>query len=441
MTGNSLDAADAVLSDFADDGTIADICAHSLPYPTELRQRLLQLRKLLQEKDYDIACLPQAYLQPLIDDYTALVAQTVRELLQKAEIAAAEVAALGFHGQTCGHFPPSLAGGRPAYTLQIGNPQLLADATAIPVIYDFRSDDVMNGGEGAPLAPMHNLHIAAKLLQNGRQSVAFCNGGNTGNIAVVSGSAANAAVRGWDIGPFNHLPDKLMREYQNLPCDKDGVCGGRGRVCADLLRHYFNTAACNGSGENFYLLPPPKSSDPAWYRLCYDHNFAFADNLRTAEYLSAYGFVYNLSYLQKLPDLFLLFGGGWKNPLIKSDFAALLQGKGLILPEHQAVFAEIFRRLPPQTEVAFADQYGYSGEYMEARIFADMAWAKIINRPFSRPEITNCRQPTVGGVYVLPSARADCLLPRLLAQYGNCALPEAKPQCWSRAAKNWQKSA
>lgn len=441
MTGNSLDAVDAVLTDFSEDGGIRDICAHSLPYPSELRQRLLELRSVLQKQDYDIARLPEAYLRPLVDDYTALVAQTVAELRQKSGIAADEIAALGFHGQTCGHFPPSVAGKNPAYTLQIGNPRLLADAVGIPVIYDFRSDDIMNGGEGAPLAPMHNLHIAARLLRDGRQSVAFCNGGNTGNIAVVS---AADAVCGWDIGPFNHLADKLMREYKNLPCDKDGAWGRRGQICETLLRHYFNTAARNDAGANFYLQTPPKSSDPAWYILDYDQAFSFADNLRTAEYLSAYSFVYNLSYLPEsmpLPELFLLFGGGWKNPLIKADFSALLRGEGVILPEHQDIFAKIMRRLPPQTEVAPADKYGCSGEYMEARIFADMAWCKITNRPFSRPEITNCQMPTVGGVYVLPSKPGDYLLTRLLARCRNPSLPEAKPRLWSRAAKGWQKSA
>lgn len=67
----------------------------------------------------------------------------------------------------------------------MGDPRLLADLTGIPVIYDFRSDDLMNGGEGAPLAPLHNRRIARMMQNKGFDSVAFCNGGNTGNIAVI----------------------------------------------------------------------------------------------------------------------------------------------------------------------------------------------------------------------------------------------------------------
>ncbi len=141
-----------------------------------------------------------------------------------------------------------------------------------------------------------------------------------------------------------------------------------------------------------------------------------------------------------LPSLYLLFGGGWKNPLMRGDFESLLQGKGLILPEHKVDFAAVYDRLPKKTTVDFADKFGFSGEYMEARIFADMACCKILNRPFSLPETTGCRTPTVGGIYVLPDGSGDCLLTELLRRCGNPARPEKNPLLWSRAAKGWQKS-
>ena len=288
--------------------------------------------------------------------------------------------------------------------------------TGIPVIYDFRSDDLMNGGEGAPLAPLHNRRIARMMQNKGFDSVAFCNGGNTGNIAVIGREEGRktSAVVGWDTGPFNHLPDR------GLPFDKDGAFGRGGQIRPELLRRLFNEAALSAGGENFYLRRPPKSSDPRWYRKIYDENLSFADNLRTAEYLSAYGFVYNLRYVppaMSLPSLYLLFGGGWKNPLVRGDFESLLQGKGVILPEHKEVFAAVYTRLPKKT-----------------------ACCKILNRPFSLPETTGCRTPTVGGIYVLPDGGGDYLLTELLQRCGNPARPEKNPLLWSRAAKGWQKS-
>lgn len=88
-----------------------------------------------------------------------------------------------------------------------------------------------------------------------------------------------------------------MREYRGLPFDENGAFGRGGQIRPELLRRLFNEAALSAGGENFYLRRPPKSSDPRWYRKIYDENLSFADNLRTAEYLSAYGFVYNLRYV------------------------------------------------------------------------------------------------------------------------------------------------
>lgn len=99
----------------------------------------------------------------------------------------------------------------------------------------------MNGGEGAPFAPAHNLHLAYSLRQRGIFPVAFCNGGNTGNIAVISARTqkGKAGVCGFDTGPFNHFVDYLARTEQNLPCDLDGGCGRLGKsitpFCANCL--------------------------------------------------------------------------------------------------------------------------------------------------------------------------------------------------------------
>ena len=215
MTGNSLDGVDAVLTDFSGD-KITDIASVSLPFPVDLTRDLLAFRALVKGK-----AVSEFENAPLFADVlsrsTALVAEAVNAIKQP------DVVAVGLHGQTCDHFPPSVANGEKPYTLQIFDAQKLADLTGIPVIYDFRSDDMMNGGEGAPLAPAHNAHIAADMRAKGFDSVAFCNAGNTGNIAVIAGDT----VLGWDVGAFNHFADKLTREYKGVPCDTNGRFGKR----------------------------------------------------------------------------------------------------------------------------------------------------------------------------------------------------------------------
>ena len=446
MTGNSLDAVDAVLTEF-NGKKISDIAAHTVRYPKELTEDIIRFRSELNAHHGETGYLEN---NPLFDKilagYTSLVAKTVNGLCLKSGIEKTEIAAIGLHGQTCDHFPPSIAAEKPPYTLQIADAATLANETDIPVIYDFRSDDLMNGGEAAPLAPVHNRHLCVDLKQKGAFPVAFCNAGNTGNIAVVSESdKGRESVTGWDIGPFNHFADQLVRLKTNDVCDMNGRYGKNGKIIPELLSDLFNTAAVTDENKNFYLQIPPKSSDPSWYRLDLEKScslFGFENVLRTAEYLSAYSFMHTLGFIPKslkMPRAFLLFGGGWKNPLIRSDFQKLLSGTGIVLDRHKNLFSQIRKRFTEMPTVDFSDHFGYSGEYMEARIFADMAYCRIIGEPFSFPETTGCRAPTVAGIYVLPHTEKKYLITDLFDRYQTAGLIDNDwNKKYSRAAKGWQ---
>ena len=417
MTGNSLDAVDAVLTHFAGD-KMSDICGHSIEIPQKISSGFRRLKEILAQNDGDIKTIandPKLHFKDLHDAYIRLVTQTVNELITKAKFAKNKINAVGFHGQTCYHLPPSVATqDKQANTLQIGSGQMLADLIQLPVAFDFRSDDLMNGGEAAPLAPVHNQHLARDLKAKGIFPLAFCNGGNTGNIAIIY----DDKVMGWDTGPFNHFVDYLARHEKNEPCDFDGKYGKQGHINLSLLKELFDHSVQTQNQENFLLKNPPKSSDPAWYKIIpelTDPDISFADRIRTAEFFSAYIFAYTLRYSPiGTPNHFLIFGGGWNNPVILSDFQNLLHGNAPILPEHKAIFEKIKN---PSSKIEWSDNYGYNGKYMEARIFADMAKCLLTQEPFSYPETTGCKSPTVGGILVYPG--------------GN------NTQLWSRAAKGW----
>lgn len=417
MTGNSLDAVDAVLTRF-EGNKIRDVAGHSADIPASMAEGFRRLKQTLSQNGGDIEAasrMPELQFHRLHDSYIRLVARTVDELVAQSGIARTEIDAVGFHGQTCYHLPPSVAQkGRQPCTLQIGSGQTLSDLTSLPVAFDFRSDDLMNGGEAAPLAPVHNRHLAQDLQAKGIFPLAFCNGGNTGNIAIVY----DDTVMGWDTGPFNHLVDFLTRTEKNEPCDFDGRYGKRGKINAALLRELFEHAVQTQNGDNFLLKNPPKSSDPAWYRIpaaLTGQELPFEDRVRTAEFFSAYIFAYTLRFSPVgTPDNFLVFGGGWNNPVITDDFQSLLRGKAEVLPEHRETFAKIKNS---KAQIDWSDRFGYNGKYMEARIFADMAKCLLTGEPFSFPETTGCKTPTVGGILVRPG--------------------EKNPRLWSRAAKGW----
>lgn len=427
MTGNSLDAVDVVLTEFHN-RSLKDICGWSKPIPIEISNAFRQLKFLLSQNGCNIRSLATDSgfnFTKLHDSYIHLVAEAVNEMIEQNHLNKKNIDIIGFHGQTCAHCPPSIAQSRDPqliYTLQIGSGQMLSDLTDIPVAFDFRSDDIMNLGEGAPLAPAHNQHLTEDLKNKNIFPVAFCNGGNTGNVAVISRNkiTGRETVMGWDVGPFNHFVDMLMREEKKLPCDLNGEVGKKGKINYRLLRKLFENAVQTGGGENFITIRPPKSSDPAWYKIIpelLDKDIPFTDRVRTAEFFSAYIFVYNLHFVfdrLDFPKYFLVFGGGWKNPVILNDFKNLLFGQISTLPEHQEIFQK-FLEISPSVE--WSDHFGYNGQYMEARIFADMAKCRLTNEPFSFPETTGCTKPTVGGIIVKPG--------------------ENNPLRWSRAAPGW----
>lgn len=405
-TGNSLDAVDAVLTEFAGD-KITDLGDYSLPYPRQLREDFLEIRqKTGRANGHEKISMEDLSKWPLFlqahETYIQLVAQAIKNLLNKANVKAEDITAIGFHGQTLDHYPPSVAQSDPnVFTLQIGSGQTLADLTQIPVIYDFRSDDIMNGGEAAPLAPTHNKNIALGL---GLKDAIFYNAGNTGNVAVISGDT----VVGWDAGPFNDFADKMVFSHtKGDECyDEDAKYGLRGHVDEKLLKVLFDSSALTAQGENYLDITPPKSSDPSWYKLPDElsGDLDFETKIRTVEYFAAYVAVYTLKFVPadlKMPTHFVLFGGGWNNPVCRQAFEDLLTGKGIVLPEHQEVFDAILKRFDRQPHFEMI----HLSKFMEARLFADLAryflekrnWFSKPLKPGHKPAVLGvCRTPHQG---------------------------------------------
>ena len=520
MTGNSLDGVDVVLTRFGKDGSITDLKSHSVVSPAKLAERLRTVREVINTAGGDMAEAVLRLDKPAggrveesvvqlderaagddggaahcrFDDvqnqYIRFVAGAIQELiaLAKADAKLSSeydlncIDVIGFHGQTCAHFPPSIArtvDPNVTYTVQIGDGQALADLTGIPVVYDFRSDDLMHGGEAAPLAPVHHQHLAEQLRKHGRFPIAFCNAGNTGNFTIISGTAgsgvgerldAQVSVMGWDAGPFNNYPDRLVQLERGEECDRDGKFGSKGKVNIALLERLFDTAVITQDGRNYLLEPPPKSSDPQWYRLipeltgeanCDGERLSFEDRLRTAEYFSAYIYVHALTMVPEhlaMPRYFALCGGGWKNPVAREHFAGLLRGdfaNNPVLEQHKESFGKLLERLmvvsreasaaeDSEVVVAMADEFGFDGTAMEARIFADAAVSRVLGQAFTRPSTTGVVRDTVCGIIRFPGGAPDGAsatlrgwLDEFKSHDATVDRPEVFDGRWSRASAGW----
>ena len=393
MTGNSMDAIDLVLTEF-DGDKMKDICSYSKPYTKQMQVKMENLRaKVGNKTKSEILALPE--FKSVHDEYVHQVANCINEMCEKYQLDKSSIDAIGFHGKTLDHNPPSRAKAEKTipYTLQIGSGKMLADLTGLKVVYDFRSAPLMAGFDGAPLVPPHNAHIA---ITEG--DGCYYNGGNTSNFAwVVDGIARVGA----DAGPFNEYIDNFIRDNTPDSYDKNGKYGKTGKLNKDLLQKLFDI------GRDYYERPLPKSGDPQYYHK--DEVFKtikglpFYDAVHTLEYFAAYIAVQALTLTDKrmkLPHFIVLFGGGWKNPVVRESFDALLQGKGYVLPEHKVAFDNFLRRFDAPIQV----RYSNFGEMMEARLFADLARYKLEDKAWEIPEIVKSGKSVVCGVIATPKA-------------------------------------
>ena len=133
---------------------------------------------------------------------------------------------IGFHGHTIFHNPNK------KITKQIGNAKLLSQLTKKNIIFDFRSNDIKNGGQGAPLAPLFHLALSKKnkiippwLILNigGISNITFC-GKNPNDY------------RAMDIGPGNCLIDNWIRINTSFKFDDNGIIASRGTINKQILQ-------------------------------------------------------------------------------------------------------------------------------------------------------------------------------------------------------------
>ena len=250
MSGTSMDAVDAALMDFdgpelasgstggraAETTTVATaVATHSAPIPEDLKH---ELHALAQDPS-------AAALRFWIADARlgALFADAALALLDGAGVGAGAVTAIGSHGQTVYHAPRAAV----PCTVQIGDPNVIAERTGITTVADFRRRDVAAGGEGAPLAPaFHRAVFSAAGVERG-----ILNLGGIANLSVLPADPG-APPRGFDTGPGNTLLDHWARSRFGVPMDRDAALARGGEVVAPLLAALLE--------EPYLGREPPKST-------------------------------------------------------------------------------------------------------------------------------------------------------------------------------------
>ena len=243
MSGTSLDGADGVLADFSG-GTLRVVAAATEPFDNSFRTELLALNT---PTDNELHRAAQAGNQ-----LAAVYARVVYQLLERAAehgISAAQIEAIGAHGQTIRHLPQrtSNEASGAGYTIQLNNPSLLAELTGIAVVADFRGRDVAAGGQGAPLVPAFHQSVFGRT----DRVVTVLNLGGIANLSVLP-AEGKGQILGFDCGPGNALMDAWCQQHTGKPFDAGGAWAASGKLQPTLLASLLE--------EPYFSAPPPKST-------------------------------------------------------------------------------------------------------------------------------------------------------------------------------------
>ncbi|AMO55277.1 anhydro-N-acetylmuramic acid kinase [Endozoicomonas montiporae] len=354
MSGTSLDAIDAVLVEF-NHSSCRLLASHSHPLPDKLRQALVELTLPGENEIERLAEAEPAFARES--------ANAVQSLLKVSQHKPDSIIAIGSHGQTIRHRPEK------NFTLQIGDPSLIAELTHTTVVADFRRRDMAAGGQGAPLVPAFHQSV---FRQTDQHSV-IINVGGMANLTILD----NQPVRGFDTGPGNILMDQWCLYHLDQPYDEKGQWADSARFDQKLLDHFLK--------EPYFQLTPPKSTGRERFNMDWLNNrlepfrhLSPAVVQSTLCQLTASTIAHDIQrYAPDCQALYLCGGGAHNLTLIKR-----------------------IQQLLPDHSLSTTEALGIHPDWVEAAAFAWLARQALENQPGNLPEVTgasHCR--ILGGIY------------------------------------------
>ncbi|KQV31314.1 anhydro-N-acetylmuramic acid kinase [Rhizobium sp. Root1204] len=362
MSGTSMDGIDIALIRTDGRDRVESGAALGISYDAQFRDRLKQA--LEDAKPIRQRGERPGTLANVEHELTLRHAEAVRIFVKKNNLKPADIDVIGFHGQTVLHRPDD------ALTVQLGDGALLARETGMAVVHDMRADDMVHGGQGAPLIPVYHAALAARLPGEFRSDrpVVFVNIGGISNLTFVG---TDGTLVAYDSGPGNTLIDQWVEAHAGIPYDQGGMIASEGRVLTGLAERYLANRFFSGTKRR--SLDRNDFSPPAGT----DANLE--DGARTLAYVTAAAILRSAQHLPERPGTYIICGGGRLNPIIMRDLADLA--------------------LRDEATVVSAEAAGLDGDAMEAEAWAYLAVRSLKGLPLTFPGTTGVTEPVTGGVF------------------------------------------
>ncbi|MCU7848434.1 MAG: anhydro-N-acetylmuramic acid kinase [Candidatus Thiodiazotropha sp. (ex Lucinoma kastoroae)] len=358
ISGTSLDGVDAVAVDFSAN-QVNLLASHLEPYSIHLQEALRSI------------CLPGENEIDRLGELDRQVANTFADachaLLDKAGLQHKHIVAIGSHGQTIRHRPYA----KHPFTLQIGDPNTLAELTGVTTVADFRRRDMAAGGQGAPLVPA--LHQA--LFQHPEQKRIVLNLGGIANITCLPSGKDNSVI-GYDTGPANTLLDCWIKQHLVVNLDHKGEWARSGKVLDALLQELL--------ADTYFNQPPPKSTGSEYFNLEWlgkklpQINYATEDVQATLLELTAVSVAQAITREGYSQSEILVCGGGVHNTYLLEQLSTQL----------------------PESTIRPTSEYGVNPDWVEAITFAWLAKRTLAGLNGNISSVTGAaRDLVLGGIY------------------------------------------
>jgi len=362
MSGTSMDGVDASIIKSNGEDKYETVFNQYFEYDEEIYRELVDIRnKLNSSRDLEINSLILNELEKKITLFHATVCSKI------ISDYSSDIDLIGFHGQTIFH------NANEKISRQLGDANLLSGLLKKKVIYNFRENDLINGGQGAPLAPIFH-----QLLVNQNQinlPASILNIGGIANITIISSRDFNS-LESYDIGPGNCLLDEWIRKNSKERFDKNGELAKNGKTDVAIL---------NQAIDNFDNIKKEKklSFDVKDFDLNFVRGLSLEDGLSTLTDFTAsliYQSIITSINFDKVKELnILICGGGRKNlSLINS----------------------IKDKLPSNIKLLLIDDYKIDGDFIESQAFAYIAIRSFLKKIISFPKTTDVEKPCSGGVLI-----------------------------------------
>jgi len=362
MSGTSMDGVDASVIRSDGENNYEPIFDKYFEYEEVIYSDLINLRdKINSIKDLTANSYQISELERKI---TLFHAKISKEIIKHSRI---DVDLVGFHGQTILH------NAEEKISKQIGDGNLLSSLLKKDVVYNFREKDILNGGQGAPLAPIfHNLLVNQNQI---KKPACVLNVGGIANITLVI-SKNNKELKSFDVGPGNCLLDEWVRRHTKMKYDENGKASNIGKTSEVIL---------NQAIDNFDNISNQKklSFDIKDFDLSFVKGLSYEDGLSTLVDFTAIIIYQSILKSIRIKEneklLIIVCGGGRKNlSLIKS----------------------IKKRLPKNILLKVIDDYKIDGDFIESQAFAYLAIRSMLKKEISYPNTTNVQNPCTGGILV-----------------------------------------